>query len=108
MTRTDDDRVVHILDAIELIGRLTAEHPHDDIYRWLVGSRGAKHLRRENIHTSKRLAERSCSRETCQERRCCRMNKKGLRFRERQVVLEPSGHAVIISIVKKSSLCARI
>jgi hypothetical protein len=36
MTRTDDDRVVHILDAIELIGRWTAEHPHDDIYRWLA------------------------------------------------------------------------
>jgi hypothetical protein len=36
MTRTDDDRVAHILDAIELIERWTAERPQDDLCRSTV------------------------------------------------------------------------
>ena len=36
VTPTDDDRVAHILDAIERINRWTAEHQHDDIYRSAV------------------------------------------------------------------------
>ena len=33
MTRTDDDRVAHILAAIDSIERWTAARDHDDLYR---------------------------------------------------------------------------
>ncbi|MGC9156361.1 MAG: DUF86 domain-containing protein [Ferrimicrobium sp.] len=36
MTRSDDDRVAHIIDAIERIERWTDHHVHDDIYRSAV------------------------------------------------------------------------
>ncbi|MDA8070216.1 MAG: DUF86 domain-containing protein [Actinomycetota bacterium] len=33
MTRTDDDRVAHILEAIDSIERWTATRDHDELYR---------------------------------------------------------------------------
>jgi uncharacterized protein with HEPN domain len=33
VTRTDDDRVAHILEAIDSIERWTATRDHDDLYR---------------------------------------------------------------------------